>query len=59
LKAVYVSPHRRALLTAAHLLENYPEKKSIVLKVLPLAKEILNNTNDLVVDKEELIRFLN
>jgi hypothetical protein len=28
------------------------------LKILPLAKEILNNSNDLIVDQDVLVEFL-
>eukprot|EP00347_Sterkiella_histriomuscorum_P002542 403367749 len=67
-RLIFVSPHRRTLMTAINILKSYQPLSSddklqsqtkIKLILLPLAKEILNNSNDLACSHEELRQFCN
>lgn len=54
-RRIYVSPHRRTIMTAVNLFKLYKRPAKFIL--LPLAKEYLNNTNDLVVEFEDLLTY--
>jgi hypothetical protein len=53
-----VSPHRRTLQTACYVLQNHPQRENITLTLLPLAKEVMNNSNDLPIEYNELLDFI-
>ena len=56
---VLVSPHRRTIQTAINILKSHPQlEKGITFEIFPYAKEIVNNVNDLVVSRKELLDFL-
>ena len=40
---VYVSPHRRTIETLCYMLETYPDRGNLTVKLLPLAKEVLSS----------------
>lgn len=57
---VLVSPHRRTIQTAVNVLKSHPQlKDGITFTLFPMAKEILNNANDLPVGQKTLIDFTN
>jgi len=39
-------------------LASHPQKQSLVLTLLPLAKEVINNSNDLVIDHADLKKYI-
>ena len=56
---VLVSPHRRTIQTAINILKSHPQlKQGITFEIFPYAKEIVNNANDLVVSRKELLEFI-
>ena len=54
-----VSPHRRTIQTAVTVLANHPQRLNggLTLFIFPIAKEILNNGNDLPVSRDALYKF--
>ena len=55
---VLVSPHRRTIQTAVNILKSHPQlEKGITFVLYPMAKEIVNNANDMPVSREELLSF--
>ena len=54
---VIVSPLRRTILTACHLLKNHPRKSELTLKIEPLAKEGMSQWNTLLVSGSALKKF--
>ncbi|CDW86466.1 UNKNOWN [Stylonychia lemnae] len=63
-RLVFVSPHRRTIMTAITIFQSYftvseRHHQSLRFILLPLAKEVLNNSNDLVMTYEELNDYTN
>ena len=63
-RKIFVSPHKRTLMTAVAIFKSYRIEKlkdnyQLQLILLPLAKEILSNSNDLVMTYDELKDFIN
>jgi hypothetical protein len=56
-RKVFVSPHRRTIETAVHILSSHPKKSEITFILLPLAKENLHTSSDLPVPFAELQAF--
>ena len=56
-RKVFVSPHRRTIETAVHMLSSHPQKSQITFILLPLAKESLHTSSDLPVPFAELQAF--
>jgi broad specificity phosphatase PhoE len=54
-KTVFVSPMQRALQTCIHLFKNHPNKKAIKFIVLPISREVLETSNDIALDIEEIM----
>jgi hypothetical protein len=48
-KKVFVSPLRRAMMTAIHMFKKHPNKENIRFVVLPMAREVLNSANDISI----------
>ena len=53
---VFVSPMQRALQTAIHMFKSHPNKGSLKVIVLPIVREVLETSNDIALDFDELIR---
>ena len=56
-RKVFVSPFRRTILSACHLLKNHPEKASMTLILTPGPLEHLGYKNVLMLHAEALKRF--
>lgn len=54
-KVVFVSPLQRTLQTCIHLFKNHPNKKDIRFIVLPVAREVLETSNDIAHHIDEII----
>lgn len=56
---ILVSPHRRTIQTAVNALGTHPQlENGITLTLYPIAKEILNNLNDMPVSRSDLDTFM-
>ena len=56
---VFVSPHRRTIQTALNILKSHPQlENGITFILFPMAKEVMNNSNDLPLSRAELDKFL-
>ena len=53
-KVVLVSPHRRTIQTAVHMLDTHPQKAELTLLLTPLAKEVTNGSSDIPCTHWEL-----
>jgi hypothetical protein len=47
IKRVLVSPMQRCLQTAVEMFKNHPDKENMKFTVIPLFKEVTNNSNDI------------
>jgi broad specificity phosphatase PhoE len=54
---IFVSPHRRTILTAVHSLATHPQKGEFVLKLFPWAKEVMISACELPVPLSALRIF--
>lgn len=54
---IFVSPHRRTILTAALMLETHPRKEEFSIILLPIAKEHFISAGDIAIDFAELQEF--
>lgn len=52
-----MSPHRRTIQTAVHMLKSHPHKKDMTFVLLPIAKECLHTSNDLAIDHKDLLKL--
>ena len=55
-KVVFVSPMQRALQTCIHLFKSHPNKKAIKFVVLPIAREVLETSNDIALDIDVIVQ---
>eukprot|EP00347_Sterkiella_histriomuscorum_P012250 403369316 len=55
-KVVFVSPMQRAIQTAIHMFKKHPNKQNIQFIVLPIVREVLETSNDIQPDVEEIVR---
>ena len=54
-RVVFVSPMRRTMQTASNIFKSHPNLANIKFIVLPLAREVMKNTNDLCMDYTKII----
>lgn len=54
-KIVFVSPLQRTLQTTIHLFKNHPNKDNIKFIVVPILREVLETSNDIALDINEII----
>lgn len=50
-----MSPLQRAMQTCIHLFKNHPNKANIRFAVLPIIREVLETSNDVAIDVDELM----
>ena len=53
---VYVSPHRRTIETLCYMLETYPDRGNLTVKLLPLAKEVLSSYGNVPIKVAQLCK---
>lgn len=56
-RKVFMSPQRRAIQTAALMLQSHPCKAEIVFTLVPLAKENLHTSGDVCLSYKDTVKF--